>query len=36
MTLALTGHLAPLNVMIIVAIMGLVRPANTPAYSASQ
>jgi hypothetical protein len=36
MTLALTGHLTPLNVMIIVAIMGLVRPANTPAYSVSQ
>lgn len=28
MTLALTGHLAPLNVMIIVAIMGLVRPSD--------
>ena len=28
MTLALTGHLAPLNVMIIVAIMGLIRPSD--------
>jgi hypothetical protein len=28
MTLALTGHLAPLNVMIIVTIMGLVRPSD--------
>jgi MFS family permease len=28
MMLALTGHLAPLNVMIIVAIMGLVRPSD--------
>lgn len=28
MTLALTGRLAPLNVMIIVAIMGLVRPSD--------
>lgn len=30
MTLALTGHLAPLNVMIIVAIIGLVRPRTSP------
>jgi MFS family permease len=28
MTLALTHHLAPLNVMIIVAIMGLIRPSD--------
>ncbi len=28
MTLALTGHLAPDNVMIIVAIMGLIRPSD--------
>ena len=28
MMLALTGHLAPLNVMIIVAIMGLIRPSD--------
>jgi MFS family permease len=28
MTLALTGHLTPLNVMIIVAIMGLIRPSD--------
>jgi MFS family permease len=28
MTLALSGHLSPLNVMIIVAIMGLVRPSD--------
>jgi hypothetical protein len=28
MVLALTGHLAPLNVMIIVAIMGLIRPSD--------
>jgi MFS family permease len=28
MTLALSGHLAPLNVMIIVAIMGLIRPSD--------
>jgi MFS family permease len=28
MTLALTGYLAPLNVMIIVAIMGLIRPSD--------
>lgn len=28
MTLALTGRLAPLNVMIIVAIMGLIRPSD--------
>ncbi|WGD55389.1 MFS transporter [Bradyrhizobium sp. CB1650] len=28
MALALTGHLAPLNVMIIVAIMGLIRPSD--------
>jgi MFS family permease len=28
MTLAVTGHLSPLNVMIIVAIMGLVRPSD--------
>ncbi|MGY4478574.1 MFS transporter [Bradyrhizobium sp. USDA 3364] len=28
MTLALTGHLAPLNVMIIVAIMGVIRPSD--------
>ena len=28
MTIALTGHLTPLNVMIIVAIMGLVRPSD--------
>jgi MFS family permease len=28
MTLALTGHLAPLNVMIIVSIMGLIRPSD--------
>jgi MFS family permease len=28
MTLAFTGHLAPLNVMIIVAIMGLIRPSD--------
>jgi MFS family permease len=28
MTMALTGHLAPLNVMIIVAIMGLIRPSD--------
>ena len=28
MGLALTGHLAPLNVMIIVAIMGLIRPSD--------
>jgi MFS family permease len=28
MTLALTGHLAPLKVMIIVAIMGLIRPSD--------
>ena len=28
MTLALTGHLAPPNVMIIVAIMGLIRPSD--------
>jgi len=28
MTLALTGHLAPLYVMIIVAIMGLIRPSD--------
>ena len=28
MTLALTGQLAPLNVMIIVAIMGLIRPSD--------
>jgi MFS family permease len=28
MTLALTGHLSPLNVMIIVAIMGLIRPSD--------
>jgi MFS family permease len=28
MTLALTGHLSPLNVLVIVAIMGLVRPSD--------
>ena len=28
MTIALSGHLTPLNVMIIVAIMGLVRPSD--------
>ncbi|WP_426434330.1 MFS transporter [Bradyrhizobium genosp. P] len=28
MTLALSGHLAPVNVMIIVAIMGLIRPSD--------
>lgn len=28
LTLALTGHLAPLNVMIIVAVMGLIRPSD--------
>ena len=28
MILALTGHLAPLNVMIIVSIMGLIRPSD--------
>jgi MFS family permease len=28
MTLALTGHLTPLNVMIIVAIMGIIRPSD--------
>lgn len=28
MTMALTGHLAPLNVMIIVSIMGLIRPSD--------
>jgi MFS family permease len=28
MTLALTGYLAPLNVMIIVAVMGLIRPSD--------
>ena len=28
MTLALTGHLAPVNVMITVAIMGLIRPSD--------
>lgn len=28
MALALTGHLAPLNVMIIVAVMGLIRPSD--------
>jgi MFS family permease len=28
MTLALSGHLSPLNVMIIVAIMGLIRPSD--------
>jgi MFS family permease len=28
MTLALTGHLTPLNVMIIVAIMGMIRPSD--------
>jgi hypothetical protein len=28
MTLALTGHLAPFNVMIIVSIMGLIRPSD--------
>ena len=28
MTLALTGHLSPLNIMIIVAIMGLIRPSD--------
>ena len=28
MTLALTGHLAPVNVMIIVALMGLIRPSD--------
>jgi MFS family permease len=28
MTLALTGHLTPLNVMIVVAIMGLIRPSD--------
>ena len=28
MTLALTGYLSPLNVMIIVAIMGLIRPSD--------
>jgi MFS family permease len=28
MTLALTGHLAPFNVMVIVAIMGLIRPSD--------
>ena len=28
MTLALTGHLTPLNVMIIVSIMGLIRPSD--------
>ncbi|MCC8981385.1 MFS transporter [Bradyrhizobium acaciae] len=28
MTLALTGHLAPLNVMIIVALMGVIRPSD--------
>ena len=28
MGLALTGHLAPLNVMIIVAVMGLIRPSD--------
>ena len=28
MTLAFTGHLAPLNVMIIVTIMGLIRPSD--------
>jgi MFS family permease len=28
MTLALTGHLAPMNVMIIVAVMGLIRPSD--------
>ena len=28
MVLALTGHLSPLSVMIIVAIMGLIRPSD--------
>jgi MFS family permease len=28
MTLALTGHLTPLNVMIVVSIMGLIRPSD--------
>jgi MFS family permease len=28
MTLALTGHLAPFNVMIVVSIMGLIRPSD--------
>ena len=28
MTLALTGHLAPLNIMIVVSIMGLIRPSD--------
>jgi MFS family permease len=28
MTLALTGHLTPLNVMVIVSIMGLIRPSD--------
>ena len=28
MMLALTGHLAPLNVMIVVAVMGLIRPSD--------
>ena len=28
MALALTGHLSPLNVMIIVTIMGLIRPSD--------
>jgi MFS family permease len=34
MTLALTGHLAPLNVMIIVAIMGIIRPSDLGMRSA--
>ena len=34
MTLALTGHLAPLYVMIIVAIMGLIRPSDLGLRSA--
>ncbi|MGY8667153.1 MFS transporter [Bradyrhizobium sp. UFLA05-109] len=34
MALALTGHLAPLNVMIVVAVMGLIRPSDLGMRSA--
>ena len=34
LTLSLTGHLAPLNVMIIVAVMGLIRPSDLGIRSA--
>ena len=34
LTLVLTGHLAPLNVMIIVAVMGLIRPSDLGVRSA--